>query len=63
MVEVTPINDFLGIAGWITRADIAALAQQGYRTIINNRPDGEEPGQLTRGRAQALRSARAAEPR
>jgi uncharacterized protein (TIGR01244 family) len=25
--------------------DLAAVAQLGYRTIINNRPDGEAPGQ------------------
>jgi sulfide:quinone oxidoreductase len=53
MVEVTPINDFLSIAGQITREDIAALAKQGYGTVINNRPDGEEPGQLTRAEAEA----------
>lgn len=26
-------------------ADMAELAAAGFRTVINNRPDGEEPGQ------------------
>jgi sulfide:quinone oxidoreductase len=33
-------------AGKLDRADIEALAQAGTRTIVNNRPDGEDPGQL-----------------
>ena len=46
MQEPTPITDILSVTGQITRDDIAALAKAGYRTIINNRPDDEEPGQL-----------------
>jgi sulfide:quinone oxidoreductase len=41
------INDQLSVAGQIDRDDIAALAKQGFETIINNRPDGEEPDQPT----------------
>src|SRR5690606_36477567 len=29
----------------ITVDDVQEAARQGYRTIVNNRPDGEEPGQ------------------
>lgn len=29
----------------LTPEDVAAAAAQGFRTIIDNRPDGEEPGQ------------------
>ncbi|MFZ4552265.1 MAG: TIGR01244 family sulfur transferase [Aquabacterium sp.] len=29
------------VCGQIAVADVAKLAQQGYRSIINNRPDGE----------------------
>lgn len=29
----------------LTRKDVAAAAAQGFRTIIDLRPDGEEPGQ------------------
>lgn len=49
----TPITDTLSVAGQITREDIAALAKEGYRTIINNRPDGEEPGQPTKDMVEA----------
>lgn len=51
MVQITRLNDFLGVAGQITQADIAAIAKAGYGTIINNRPDEEEPGQLDHGAA------------
>ena len=33
-------------AGKLDRDDIEALAAFGVRTIVNNRPDGEDPGQL-----------------
>jgi sulfide:quinone oxidoreductase len=38
----------------LTPADFAALAAAGYKTIINNRPDGEEPGQLSAAEGQVL---------
>ena len=44
-MQFTPVNDVLSVAGQITRDDIAAFAKDGYGTIINNRPDGEVPGQ------------------
>ena len=52
-MQSTPITDFLTVAGQITREDIAAIAKAGYGVIINNRPDGEEPGQLTHEEAAA----------
>ena len=33
------------VSGQIQPAEIPALAQQGVTMIVNNRPDGEEPGQ------------------
>jgi uncharacterized protein (TIGR01244 family) len=33
------------VAGQIAAADVAGVAALGIRTIVNNRPDGEEPGQ------------------
>jgi len=44
----------LSAAGKLDRPDIEALAQQGVRTIINNRPDGEDPGQLPAAEARRL---------
>jgi len=52
-MQPTPITDSLSVAGQITREDIASLAKEGYGTIINNRPDGEEPGQLSHEDAAA----------
>lgn len=46
MAEPTKINDSLSVVGQISLADVAALAKAGYATIINHRPDHEEPGQL-----------------
>jgi uncharacterized protein (TIGR01244 family) len=53
MAEPTKINDFLSVAGQISLADIGTFAQEGYVTIINNRPDNEEPGQLDHNAAEA----------
>jgi sulfide:quinone oxidoreductase len=44
-MQPTPVNDFLSVAGQITLADVAEFAKQGFGTIVNNRPDCEEPGQ------------------
>lgn len=44
--KIVRLTDKLSVASQIDDADIAAIAAQGYRAIINNRPDGEEPSQL-----------------
>ena len=41
------IDETLLVTGQISPDDIATAAAQGVRTIINNRPDGEQPGQPT----------------
>ena len=53
MQQPTQINDFLSVAGQISKNDIAELAKSGFATIINQRPDQEEPGQLTAAEAEA----------
>jgi uncharacterized protein (TIGR01244 family) len=47
----------LSAAGKLDRADIEALAVSGVRTIINNRPDNEDPGQLPAADARRLAEA------
>lgn len=47
----------LSVAGGLDKTDIEALAQAGVRTIINNRPDGEDPGQLPAAEARAAAEA------
>jgi uncharacterized protein (TIGR01244 family) len=44
----------LSATGRLDRGDIEALAQAGVRTLINNRPDGEDPGQLPAAEARRL---------
>jgi uncharacterized protein (TIGR01244 family) len=41
------------ISGQITPADVAQLRQHGVSMIVNNRPDGEEPGQPLAGDIEA----------
>jgi len=53
MAEPTKINDSLSVAGQISLTDLADFAKAGYATIINNRPDNEEPGQLDHLTAEA----------
>jgi uncharacterized protein (TIGR01244 family) len=53
MQQPTRINDFLSVAGQISKDDVAALAKAGFASIINNRPDNEEPGQLDHRTAEA----------
>jgi sulfide:quinone oxidoreductase len=54
LAELTP---GISAAGSLDRDDIEALAQQGVRTIVNNRPDGEDPGQLSAAEAQQIAEA------
>jgi uncharacterized protein (TIGR01244 family) len=41
-------------AGALDRSAIEALAQAGTHTIVNNRPDGEDPGQLPAADARRI---------
>jgi len=55
--QLFPLGPELSVAGRLDRADIDALARAGVRTIINNRPDGEDPGQLPAAEARRLAEA------
>ena len=44
-MKITPVTDTLSVAAQPSEAEIAALAEHGATLLINNRPDGEEPGQ------------------
>src|SRR6266850_4428606 len=47
----------LSVAGKLDPDDIETLAAAGVRTIVNNRPDGEDPGQLPAAEARRLTEA------
>jgi uncharacterized protein (TIGR01244 family) len=55
--QLFPLAPGLSVAGRLDRADIDALAEAGVRTIINNRPDGEDPGQLPAAEARHIAEA------
>jgi sulfide:quinone oxidoreductase len=44
----------LSVSPQVTEADVAQAARDGFRAIIDNRPDGEEPGQPSAAEMQAL---------
>lgn len=39
------IDETVSVAAQITPDDVPAIAAAGFTAIVNNRPDGEEPGQ------------------
>ncbi|NEQ43728.1 MAG: TIGR01244 family phosphatase [Leptolyngbya sp. SIOISBB] len=54
MVQPRTLTDDFSVSPQLVADDFAELAAAGYKTIINNRPDAEEPGQLTASEAQKL---------
>ena len=45
MIDIRQLDDNVSVAGQIAPEDLRALADRGFRSVICNRPDGEEPGQ------------------
>lgn len=45
MLDIRTIDDRIAVAPQIAPEDLAAVAAAGFVAVINNRPDGEEPGQ------------------
>jgi len=52
-MKATIVEQDFAVAPQITTADIAQMADEGIKTLINNRPDNEEPGQLASADAKA----------
>ena len=52
------LDDSISVAGQLVPADMAEAARLGFTTVVNNRPDGEEPGQPSA--AEMKRAAEAA---
>jgi uncharacterized protein (TIGR01244 family) len=44
-MQLKPLTDTLSVAPQISVDNLAALAAQGFRSIVNNRPDGEAADQ------------------
>lgn len=47
----------LSVSSQLNEADVAQAARDGFRAIIDNRPDGEEPGQPTADATRAWAAA------
>lgn len=57
MTEYKSLDARTLVAGQITAAELAELKQQGVTMIVNNRPDGEEPGQPASAELEAAAEA------
>jgi uncharacterized protein (TIGR01244 family) len=57
MPPIIRLTPDIAVSGALTAADIAAAKAQGFKAIVSNRPDGEEPGQLTAAQEAALAAA------
>jgi uncharacterized protein (TIGR01244 family) len=42
---IRELDSRMMVSGQVAPQDVANLAQQGVTVLVNNRPDGEEPGQ------------------
>ena len=56
--DFRPVTDHVTTPPQLSQADVAEAARRGFKTLISNRPDGEEPGQPTAAEVEA--AARAA---
>jgi uncharacterized protein (TIGR01244 family) len=53
MSEFRKVTDAFSVAPQIELADVARAKAEGFTLIINNRPDGESPGQPTSAQMEA----------
>lgn len=56
-VEIRKLEPAFWVSAQLRPADMGELAQAGVKTVVNNRPDGEEPGQPTDHELQAAAEA------
>jgi uncharacterized protein (TIGR01244 family) len=57
MTDFRRVTDQLSVAPQIALSDLAAAAEQGFKLVINNRPDGEDPTQPTSAQVEAAARA------
>jgi uncharacterized protein (TIGR01244 family) len=46
---IRELDDKVMVSGQVAPNEVAGLAEQGITVLVNNRPDGEEPGQPLAG--------------
>ena len=57
MSQFRRVTDQLSVSPQITLADVDEAARQGFRLIVNNRPDGEDPAQPSAAEIEAAAKA------
>lgn len=57
MTEFRRVTDLFSVAPQISIEDVALARAAGFTVLINNRPDGEEPGQPSSNEIQAAATA------
>lgn len=45
MTDIRPLDAHFAVASQLSPDDLGPAAQAGYVALVNNRPDGEQPGQ------------------
>jgi uncharacterized protein (TIGR01244 family) len=56
-VTIRQLDDRTLVSGQIAPHEVAGLAEQGVTVLVNNRPDGEEPGQPQASEIEAAAAA------
>jgi len=54
VAKIVKLDSAVSVSPQLDKADFAELAAQGFRSVVNNRPDGEAPDQLPSQEAEAL---------
>ena len=57
MSQFRRVTDQLSVSPQITPADVDEAARQGFRLIVNNRPEGEDPAQTPGREIEAAATA------
>lgn len=57
MTEFRQVTPDFAVAGQIRPSDVVRIAEQGFTTIVNNRPDGEEANQSSAAEIKAAAEA------
>ena len=57
MTELKPLDDQTFVAGQIRPEDLAEAKRRGITMVVNNRPDGEDPGQPASAELEAAADA------
>jgi uncharacterized protein (TIGR01244 family) len=56
-MDIRKIDDRLDASPQIALEDMKAIAARGYRSVVSNRPDDEEPGQPSAAQVKAAAEA------